>query len=97
MLIAAACAILTVMFIGIVRAWLGPSIYDRMLALNVFSTKTVLLISIMGFLLGDPVYLDIALVYALVNLAIIIGMLRYFEYIRLARENPGGSREREAE
>jgi multicomponent Na+:H+ antiporter subunit F len=80
MLAVATIAILLVMLMALCRALLGPTIYDRMLAVNVFGTKTVLLIAVIGFLMGRPDFLDIALVYALINFISIIGVLRYFEY-----------------
>lgn len=80
MFAAATVAILVTMLLTIVRALLGPSIYDRILAVNSFGTKTVLLISVYGFLTGRPDFLDIALVYALVNFVGTIAVLKFFEY-----------------
>lgn len=80
MIAAIAIALLVVMGIAIARALLGPTIYDRILAVNLFGTKTVLLIAVMSVFAGRPDYLDIALVYALINFISIIGVLRYFEY-----------------
>ena len=77
MLIAAIIAILVVMIMAISRAVLGPTLYDRILAVNMFGTKTVLLISLLGFLMGRPEFLDIAIVYALINFISVIGVLRY--------------------
>lgn len=79
-LAAATIAILLVMLMALCRALLGPTLYDRVLAVNIFGTKTVLLIALMGFLFGRPDFLDIALVYALINFLSVIGVLRYFEY-----------------
>ncbi|WP_237064955.1 monovalent cation/H+ antiporter complex subunit F [Microbulbifer guangxiensis] len=80
MIIATAIALLVVMVLALVRALLGPTIHDRILAVNVFGTKTVLLISVICFISGRPEFLDIALVYALINFVSIIGVLKYFEY-----------------
>ena len=77
MLIAATLAILVVMVLGIIRGIVGPTLYDRILAVNVSGTKTVLLISVLGFLMGRPDFLDIALVYALINFISIIGVLHF--------------------
>lgn len=89
MLIAATTAILIVMLLALVRAQLGPTVYDRILALNVFGTKTVLLISVVGYLFGRPDFLDVALVYALINFVSVIGVLRYFQYTnKIPREKP---------
>ncbi|HEY5739767.1 MAG TPA: monovalent cation/H+ antiporter complex subunit F [Gammaproteobacteria bacterium] len=86
MLIVVTIAILLVMLLALIRAKMGPTIYDRILAVNVFGTKTVLLITVVGFLFGRPDFLDIALVYALINFISVIGVLRYFEYTRASRE-----------
>lgn len=81
MLAATIMAILVAMLIAIMRAALGPTLYDRILAINAFGTKTVLLIAVLGYFMGRPDFLDIALVYALINFISIIAVLRFFEYI----------------
>ena len=80
MFAAAALAVLMAMALVLARALLGPTIYDRILALNSFGTKTVLIIAVYGFLSGRPDFLDIAIVYALINFAGTIAVLKYFEY-----------------
>ena len=81
MIIAAVmCAVLIGMALLMVRAFLGPTIYDRLLAINNFGTKTVIVIAIYGFMTDRPDFLDIALVYALCNFIVVIAVLKYFEY-----------------
>ncbi|MEX2469390.1 MAG: monovalent cation/H+ antiporter complex subunit F [Pseudohongiellaceae bacterium] len=77
---AVSIAILIVMIVALTRALLGPTIYDRILAINTFGTKTVLLIAVLGLLAGRFDYIDIALVYALINFISIVAVLRFFEY-----------------
>ncbi len=72
-------ATLITMALALGRALLGPSIYDRVLAANMFGTKTVLLLSVIAFLYGRPDFLDLALAYALINF---IGVLAVLEFIR---------------
>ena len=76
----AAVAIIVTMALTLCRAWLGPSIYDRILAINSFGTKTVVLLAVVGFLTGRPDFLDIALVYALINFIGTIAVLKFFEH-----------------
>ncbi|NNE41997.1 MAG: hypothetical protein HKN14_13890 [Marinicaulis sp.] len=76
----ATVAIVIAMALALVRAFAGPSLYDRVLAGNSFGTKTVILIGVMGFLTGRPDFLDIALLYALINFAATIAILRFFSY-----------------
>jgi multicomponent Na+:H+ antiporter subunit F len=82
----AAFVILVVMGLALVRAFKGPSLYDRILAVNNFGTKTVLLLAIMGFLTERPEFLDIAIVYALINFISVIAVLRFVEYTGRATE-----------
>jgi multicomponent Na+:H+ antiporter subunit F len=85
MFAAAAAAILVTMSLALIRAIKGPSIYDRILAVNVFGTKTVLIIAVLGFLMGRPDFMDIALVYALINFVGTIAVLKVFKYGDLGR------------
>jgi len=80
MFVAATIALLVTMGLTLVRALLGPTLFDRLLAVNSFGTKTVLLISVYGFMTGRPDFLDIALVYALINFVGTIAVLKFFEY-----------------
>jgi multicomponent Na+:H+ antiporter subunit F len=80
MLIAAVVAILVTMFLALIRTFLGPTEYDRMLAANSFGTKTVLLIALGGYALSWNSYLDVALLYALLNFVGTIAVMRFFEY-----------------
>jgi multicomponent Na+:H+ antiporter subunit F len=79
MYIVVSIAILITMVLALVRALMGPSVYDRVLAVNVFGTKTVLLLSVIAFLYGRPDFLDLALAYALVNMVGILAVLEYFQ------------------
>ncbi|MGS0682618.1 monovalent cation/H+ antiporter complex subunit F [Shewanella sp. 125m-7] len=87
MLTAATIAILVVMLLAIIRCIVGPTLYDRILAFNMFGTKTVLLISVLGFLMGRPEFLDIALVYALINFISVIGVLRFSDSVEFNHHN----------
>ena len=78
-------AILVAMLLALIIALLGPTLYDRILAVNTFGTITVLFISIFGFLTERPEFLDIALVYALINFIVTIAVLKFFEYGDLGR------------
>lgn len=80
-LLAAVCiAIMIVMALALARAFNAPTVYDRILGVNMFGTKTVLFIAVIGFLTGRPDFLDIAIVYALINFIGMVAVLRFFEY-----------------
>ena len=77
MFAAAMFGVLATMLLALVRALKGPTVYDRVLAVNMFGTKTVLLLSVIGFLTGRPDFLDLGLVYALINFIGTIAILKY--------------------
>jgi multicomponent Na+:H+ antiporter subunit F len=85
---AALLAILVTMALALIRACLGPSVYDRILAVNMFGTKTVLLIAVLGFFSGRPDFLDIALLYALINFIGNVAVLRFVRYTDFRRTRP---------
>jgi multicomponent Na+:H+ antiporter subunit F len=90
MFAAAAAAILVTMAMALIRAIKGPTIYDRILAGNMFGTKTVLMIAVLGYLMGRPEFMDIALVYALINFVGTIAILKVFKYGDLGRGGESG-------
>ncbi len=80
MLYAAIIAVIITMMLALTRAFLGPTEYDRMLAANAFGTKTVLLIALGGHALQWESFLDIALLYAMLNFVGTIAVMRFVEY-----------------
>jgi len=74
---AAAAALLVTMTLALIRALLGPTLFDRILAVNTIATKTTLLIAVVGFLTDRPDFMDIALLYALLNFVGTIAVLRF--------------------
>lgn len=76
---AASMAILVTMALALIRAMLGPSVYDRVLAVNMLGTKTVLLLSVIAFMYGRPDFLDLALAYALINFIGVLAVLNFFQ------------------
>lgn len=80
MFAAASAGILIAMGLCLARALMGPTVYDRILAVNNFGTMTVLLVAVFGFLTERPDFLDIALLYALINFVGTIAILKFFEY-----------------
>ena len=89
MLLLGTIALLAAMGLALIRAIKGPSVYDRILASNTFSTKTVLMISVLGFVTGEAeLYLDIALMYALVGFIVAVAVLKVSEFGDLGQSRP---------
>lgn len=78
--IAATVTVLFGVLVVLRRVILGPTVHDRILAVNVIGTKTIVLLALVGFLYGRPgFFLDIALAYALINFIATVAVLRYME------------------
>lgn len=80
LLAAAALALFVSITLLLIRLFIGPTLYDRVLAVNSVGTKIVVLLALVGFLMGRPDFLDIALLYALINFVTTIAILKFFRY-----------------
>ena len=76
MFIIVSVMILIAIAVGLIRAFRGPTLYDRVLAANMIGTLTVLMVAVLGFMSGRPEFLDIALVYVLISFVSTIAVLR---------------------
>jgi len=78
MFAAAAIALLVTIALALARGALGPTVFDRVQAANTVGTIAMLLLSVLGFLNGRPEFLDLAIVYGLLNVIGTIAVLKYF-------------------
>ena len=92
----ASLAILVTMALALVRAIKGPTVYDRVLAVNMFGTKTALLLSVVAFLYGRPDFLDLALAYALINFVGVLAVLEFFQKRSTSRDKKEARRVRDS-
>ena len=82
-------AIFVTMALALVRALRGPTIYDRIVAVNVFGTKTVLVVALIAYITGHDDLIDVALVYALINFIAIVAVLKLAKMRNLAQAGAG--------
>lgn len=80
MIPAAGIALMVALALMLIRVLAGPTLYDRVLAVNSFGTKTVLLLALLGYIMGRPDFMDIALLYAMINFVATIAILKFFRY-----------------
>ena len=93
MFAAAILAVLAALILTVARALKGPTVFDRLLAANSIGTGAILLLALFGFLTGRPEFLDIGLLYALLNVIGTLAVLKFFRYGSLGH---GGEDETEA-
>ncbi len=74
----AAGAMLVTLALVLARAVLGPTVFDRLQAMNSIGTVAMLLLAVLGFLDQRPEFLDLALVYGLLNVVGTIAVLKFF-------------------
>ncbi|MFP8957117.1 cation:proton antiporter [Natrialbaceae archaeon A-CW3] len=59
------------------RAVAGPTTQDRLLAVNVLGTNTVVILALLAAGLEQPWFLDIALIYALLNFLMAVAISKF--------------------
>lgn len=91
MLAAATLALLVTIALALTRAALGPTVFDRLQAANTMGTCAMLLLALFGFLSGRPDFLDLALVYGLLNVIGVIAVLKFFRQGDLGAATSGDS------
>ena len=75
-----ALGVAAAMAIMLARLFAGPTLYDRVLAVNSFGTKTVLFLLVFSAIAGRQDAIDIAILYALINFVATIAILKFFRY-----------------
>jgi multicomponent Na+:H+ antiporter subunit F len=78
MVAAATLAVLVTIGLALARAARGPSVFDRLQAANTIGTCAMLVLALLGFVVGRPEFLDLALVYGLLNVIGVIAVLKFF-------------------
>jgi len=82
-ILGAGCAILVGIGMLLVRAFAGPTVFDRVLATNAMGTKTVIFVSMLGFIQNRPEFIDTALTYAIINFVSTIALLKFIQHKRI--------------
>ena len=76
----AALALLVALGLALARAVGGPTVFDRALAANSIGTLALQMLAVLGFLTGRPEFLDLAILYGLLNVVGTIAVLKFFRY-----------------
>ena len=78
MLVAGMVALALAVLIAIIRVALGPTAFDRVLAANSIGTMVILAIALHGFVMGRPEFIDISILYAIINYIGTLAVLKLF-------------------
>ncbi len=73
-------------FACLLRAYLGPTAFDRILAINIVVTKTLIVLVVLALVFGRAMLLDVALVYGLLNFVATVAAARFVETGRIKEE-----------
>lgn len=93
MFVAALAAVLAALALAVARALAGPTAFDRLLAANSIGTFAIMVLALFGFMTERPVFLDLGITYALLNMIGTLAVLKFFRYGALGYDH----REDEAE
>lgn len=79
-LFGALLGVLALMVLGLSRVWIGPTVFDRLVAVALVSVNGVVVLVLVGFYFGRPVlFLDIAIGFALMAFLVPIALAKYVE------------------
>jgi multicomponent Na+:H+ antiporter subunit F len=81
--LATAVVLIVGMFMILIRAIAGPTVYDRILATNALGTKAIIFVTLLGYISGRTEFIDMAIIYALVTFITTIAILKFAEMGRL--------------
>jgi multicomponent Na+:H+ antiporter subunit F len=76
-LLAATLGFVLTSLVGVYRIVRGPTMPDRVIAINVVGSNVVIVIALLAAAIGEPGALDIALVYALLNFLLSIAISKF--------------------
>lgn len=81
--LATAVVLIVGAFMLLYRAVAGPTVYDRILACNAIGTKTIVFVTLLGYISGRTEFIDMAIIYALITFITTIAILKFAEKGRL--------------
>ena len=65
--------------LGLYRLVKGPSVVDRVIALDLLTLVSIALIVLIAHISGRYIYVDVALVYGLLSFLSVLAVARYLE------------------
>jgi len=74
-----ATALVLTVFACLYRAVAGPTVADRVVAINVIGTKTIVIMALVSHIYQRGLFLDVALVYALISFITTLAVAGYLE------------------
>ena len=66
-------------FLCLYRVVYGPGVENRVIAVNTIGTKTIILLVAIGFILKRPIFIDISIVYAMINFIATLAIAKYLK------------------
>jgi len=66
-------------FICLYRVVFGPGVENRLIAVNTVGTKTIILLVLIGFIFDRSIFLDIAIIYAMINFIATLAIAKYLK------------------
>lgn len=75
----ASIVLILLAFVSLYRAYVGPACADRVIAINVISTKVTVLIVLIAMVTDQHIFVDVALVYAMMGFMATVCISKYLE------------------
>ncbi len=66
-------------FFSLYKAYVGPKAADRVVAINVISTKIATLIALLSVITEQEAFIDVSLIYAMMGFIATVSVSKYIE------------------
>ncbi|MCZ0701940.1 multicomponent Na+:H+ antiporter subunit F [Natronobacillus azotifigens] len=76
---ALAVFLMVLAFVCLYRAYIGPEAADRVISINVITTKVTILIALIAVITGQNAFIDVALIYAMMGFIATVAVSKYIE------------------
>jgi multicomponent Na+:H+ antiporter subunit F len=77
--LAVAVIIGIMVILSLYRAVYGPDAWNRLAGVNIIGTKTIVILALVGFIFDRvDMFVDIALIYAMLNFVVVLIIARYY-------------------
>ena len=67
------------MLVCLIRAFLGPTIADRLVAVDAINTQIVVALIVLGTAFKEIIYIDVAIIYAMLGFVSTLYLAKYLE------------------
>ncbi len=95
MYVAALCVLTVLIVLCFIRAVKGPSVADRIVAINMIGTQIIIMIGVVALMIGEGYLTDVALIYAMISFLAVVVLCKVYMGVYLERREQAEALQRQ--